>query len=102
MPAIARGLGLGVEASSPANLATFSVDPSRMKAEIQLLSDMASVECVSTNPDPCNQPSSSASSSAAAPRAQALGQPTNLAAQVWDGTLTLSWSAAAGATAESQ
>ena len=96
---VAQGLSLGVVSVTAGNLATLSVDPSRVKAEMQLLSDMASVQCVSPSPAPCGQITGASSATSSSPVLQPVGQPTALTLQIKGGVLELDWSAAEGATA---
>ncbi|TMD96419.1 MAG: hypothetical protein E6I72_09465, partial [Chloroflexi bacterium] len=97
--AIAQGLGLGVVSVTAGGLATLSLQRSRTKAEIQLLSDIASVQCVSTSQNACAVTGGAAAAASQAPMVQPLGQPTELTAAVRDGVLELSWNPASGATA---
>ena len=94
----ARGLSMGLVSISAGNLAILSVDPARVKAEVQLLSDMATVQCVSTAPNPCAQIVAGTSAAASTPSLQQFGQPSALTAQVINGVLRLDWTAASGAT----
>ena len=96
---IVQGLSLGVVSISQNGLAVLSVGASRVKAEIQLLSDIASVQCVSTLPRPCTQIIRAGAGSAAPPQMQQFGQPTSVSARVVDGVLELDWASASGATA---
>ncbi len=96
--ALAQQLRLGVVGLTAANFATLSVDPTKSKTAIQLLSDSAVVECVGVSPDPCAASTSpSASNSLAAP--QQFDQPASLNLRLADGVLVLDWSEATGATA---
>ena len=96
---IARGLGVGFVNLTSGGLALFSVDPARVKAEIQLLSDMAIVQCVATSPAGCAAITSGTGAAPSSPSYQQLAQPVALAVRVVDGALELDWAAAAGATA---
>lgn len=97
---IASGLGMDVVDLTSGGLATLSGSPDRVKAEIQLLSDMASVQCVSSLPNPCAAiTGGGAAATAQNPALQQPGQPAALTAQARDGVLMLNWSAASGATA---
>ena len=96
---IVQGLSLGVVSISPSGLAILTVSPNRVKAEVQLLSDIASVQCVSTLPRPCTQIVRPGPGSAAAPSMQQFGQPASLTARILNGMLELDWTAASGATA---
>jgi RHS repeat-associated protein len=95
---IASGLGLTIVGVSASNLVTFSVTPGRVKAEIQLLSDLAGVQCVNASPTACMSVSA-APATASSPVMQSFAQPAQLNAQLQGGILRLSWRAASGASA---
>src|SRR5205823_2201811 len=97
--AAAQGLSLRVASISAGNLAILSVDQARVKAEIQLLSDMATVQCVSSLPNPCAQVAGGTPVTGPAPSIQQLGQPAALTEQITNGVLQLHWNVAPGATA---
>jgi RHS repeat-associated protein len=96
--AAAQKIGLTVVSVTATNLATLSGDPSKIKAEIQLLSDLATVQCVSASQNPCTSAVSPPSASTSGP-APEFGQPSTLSVQLKDGILRLDWPTANGATA---
>jgi RHS repeat-associated protein len=96
---IAKGLDLTVLSINPEGLATLSAPPARLKAEIQLLSDIPSVQCVSTSPAACMPTAGGGTGTTSTPVMQSFAQPTRITAQVDNGVLSLIWNAASGATA---